>query len=193
MGRLILACAYSQNGQKFRKPRVVVLQEDAIKITTPRKLRNSASVVPQGAAKVEEILNGIINRYITYDKAFELEAQRNLSSSDIIVKQVIALGLTGAGTTQGAGTALTKYFNETTTIGAAATEAFVLPAATIGKVCWVVNNDAAGDAAKIFPASGEFIGDQAVNTVYSLPSGSRICLVCTTTAGKWVIADDFTK
>lgn len=187
MGRLILICAYSRNGQKFTKARVQVVNEDNIAVSTPRKNRTT------GMAQVVEKVQDRTTVYRTYEKAIQIEAQRNPSSTDLVVKQQIAVGLVGAGTTQGAGTAITKYFNETLTIGAGATEAFVLPAATVGKVLYVINNDAAGDAAKIFPAVGEFINAQAVNTVLSLAAGDRVCFVCPTTAGKWITADDFTK
>jgi len=184
MGRLIALTAKSRNGQNFAKPRVVYVQEDAISITPGSKTGKGTKVV--------EKLDGRETTYIVYELAMQIEAQRNPSSSDVLVKQHLALGLTGAGTTQAAGTALTKYFNETTTIGAAATEAFRFPAATVGKVMVVVNNDAAGDAAKVFPADDEFINNQAVDTVYSISGGNRVHFVCLE-AGKWTVADDFGK
>lgn len=184
MGRLIALTAKSMNGETFTKPRVVYLQEDAIVVAPPGRTSLKGT-------RVIEKLDGKERVFVVYEKALQIEAARNLSSSDILVKQQIALGLAGLGTTQGAGLALTKYFNETTTIGAAATEAFVLPAATVGKVIVVANNDAANDAAKLFPAVGEFIDAQAVNTVLSIAGATTKHLVCTTTAGKWVVAEDF--
>jgi hypothetical protein len=181
MGRIIALTAKSRNGQNFASPRVVYVQEDAISVTPGTDALKGTLVV--------EKLEDRTTTYRVYETAMAIEAQRNPSSTDILVKQQIALALAGAGTTQGAGTALTKYFNEPTTIGAAATEAFTLPAATVGKVIVIVNNDAAGDAAKVFPAVGEYHYGQAINTVLSIAAGDRIHLVCLE-VGVWRIAVD---
>jgi hypothetical protein len=184
MGRIIALTAKSKNGQAYSKPRVVYLQENAIKTLPSGKTTRGTWV--------EETLEGRTDRYELYEKAMHIEASRNPSSSDILVKQHCSLAMTGAGTTQGAGTAISKYLSEPTTIGAGATEAFKLDAATVGKVRVIINNDASGDDAKIFPATGETINGAAANAVYSLTAGNRVHLVCLV-AGAWVVADDFGK
>lgn len=184
MGRIIALTAKSQNGQAFAKPRVVYVQEDAMRLSP-------GSETSKGT-KVEEILNGQLVAFEVYEKAMQIEAARNPSSTDIYILQQVALALAGAGTTQGNGTAITKYLNEAKTIGAGATEAFDLPAATAGKVVVIINTDAAGDAAKLFPAAGETINGAAANAVYSLAAGDRVHLVCVED-GAWVVADDYGK
>jgi hypothetical protein len=186
MGKIIPLVGYSRNGQVYKpKPRVVYINEDFI-----TDMRSSTSTTYPWTHIVEKLPTGTENIFRVYEKLTEIEAQRNPLTTDLIVKQVLQVGVVGAGTTQGAGTAITKYFIETTTIGAGATEAFTLDTATVGEVKCIINNDASGDAAKIFPAVGESINGAANNVVYSLPAGKRIHLVCLV-AGKWVIADDF--
>jgi hypothetical protein len=182
MGRIIALTAQSRNGENFTKPRVVYLNEEHITI-------QSATEGGKGT-KVEERNDNEINTYVVYEKAIQIEVARNPSTTDIYLKNHYNAALAGAGTTQGAGTALSRYLNEALTIGAAATEAFVLPAATVGLVRVIINNDVAGDAAKVFPAVGGFIDLQAVNTVYSIPANTRKHFVCKV-AGTWVTADDF--
>jgi hypothetical protein len=183
MGRLIALTARVMNGQTYTKPRVVYVNEELI-IVEPGGSASSRTKV------TEKLTNGDKNIFEVYEKAMEVESARNPVSTDLYLKAYVASALAGAGTTQGAGTALAKYLNEALTIGAGATEAFTLPAATVGKVVVVLSNDAAGDAAKVFPAVGEFINAQAVNTVYSVPAGSRAHFVCLAT-GYWTVAEDF--
>ena len=182
MGRIIALTGKSRNGDNFTRPRIVYVNDDAIQIT-------GASKTGKGSRVTEKIQNES-NVSVVYEKAIQIEAARNPSSTDPYIKNHIALALAGAGTTQGAGTPLTKYLNEALTIGAAATEAFVLPAATVGRLVVVINNDAAGDAAKVFPASGHTIDGAAVNVVYSIPANTRKHFVCKV-AGAWVTAEDF--
>lgn len=185
MGRIIALTAKNRNGVNFTKPRVVYLNEDLIMVTPGGESTDPTKVV-------EENQYGTKNTFLLYEKAMQIEVARNPATTDLYLKKLIASALAGAGTTQGAGTVLSAlvYLNEALTIGAGATEAFVLPAATVGKVVVVLSNDAAGDAAKVFPASGEFINAQAVNTVLSIASGSRKHFVCLTT-GVWTTADDY--
>lgn len=183
MGRLVVLTAKKINGQVLATPRVVYVQEEGM-IVTPADFRTDRG------AKVTERIGNQKNVYEVYEKAIHIEAARNPATTDLYVKTHIAAALAGAGTTQGAGTAITKYLSEALTIGAGATEAFTLDAATVGKVRVILANDAANDAAKIFPASGEFINAQAVNTVLSVASPGRVHFVCVSTAGKWITADD---
>lgn len=185
MGRLVALTAKKVNGNTLTRPRVVYVNEELIKIATKANTQGGSKVVETGP-------DGSRDTYEVYESAIQIEIARNPASTDLYLKKLVASALAGAGTTQGAGTVLSPlvYLNEALTIGAGATEAFVLPAATVGKVVVVLSNDATGDAAKIFPASGEFINDQAVNTVFSMPAGTRAHFVCTV-AGKWRIADDY--
>ncbi len=183
MGRLVALTAKQLNGQNFSKPKVVYVNDDAIMAIVP-------SIKSGRGCRVVEKKQNATNVYVVYETAMQIEAARNLASTDTLVKQHIALALAGVGTTQGAGLVLTKFFNEATTIGAAATEAFVLPAATVGKVVQFCNNDVVADAAKVFPAVGEFINSQAVNTVLSIPGQQTKHFVCLV-LGKWTVADDF--
>lgn len=184
MGRLIMLTAAKQNGQSYSNPRVVYLNEENIQVIPA----NTST----GKTKVIEQLGNTKTVYEVYEKATQIEIARNPASTDLYLKKLVYSALTGAGTTQGAGTALNSlgYFFETLTIGAAATEAFTLPSATVGKVVVIVNNDVSGDAAKVFPASGQYHKGQAVNTVLSIASGARKHLVCLT-AGIWTLAEDF--
>lgn len=188
MARLIPLTAKKLDGQPFANPRVVYVQEDKLQITPP-------SVSTSPTKVVENLGDGkAVKSYLVYEDAAYIDVARDPTSaaSSLYWKKFIQSALAGAGTTQGAGTAIlsTTYLAEALTIGAAATEAFVLPAAVVGKVVVVVNNDVAGDAAKVFPAVGEYIGTQAVNTVLSIASGARKHFVCLV-LGKWTIADDF--
>lgn len=185
MGRLIAITAKKVNGNELTKPRVVYVNEDLIKVSTKTGTQGGSKVV-------EESPLGTKDTYEVYESAIQIEIARNPASTDLYLKKLVYSALAGTGTTQGAGTVLNPlgYLHEALTIGAGATEAFVLPAATVGKVVVVLSNDAAGDAAKVFPASGEFINDQAVNTVYSMAAGTRAHFVCKV-AGKWVVADDY--
>ncbi|MEJ7644295.1 MAG: hypothetical protein WKF87_06850 [Chryseolinea sp.] len=177
MGRLVAITAKSQNGDNFVAPRVAYVSEDALGIKGSTRTGKGSQVIDK------------THRFIVYERAVEIEAARNPSTTDIYVKSHIAVALAGAGTTQAGATPLTKYLNELLTIGAGASDAFVLPAATVGKVIVVINNDVAGDAAKIFPAVGQFHKGQAVNTSYSVPGFTRKHFVCME-LGVWTAAVD---
>jgi hypothetical protein len=187
MGRLLALTARTINGQTPTKPRVIYVNEDHIKTKT----RSKSSLGP-GTRVIEKVENES-NDYIVYEKGMHIEAVRDPATTDVAKKQHIELAQAGVGSIQAGAKALTKYYNEALTLGAGATDAFVLPAATKGKVLIVINNDASGDPAEIFPAVGEFINSQAVNTSLNVASGDRIHFVCPETAGKWVTAEDFGK
>jgi len=186
MGRLIALTARKHNGQYYGKigatvPRVIYVQEDNIIDHPP--------VNAGKPTKVTHRLNGEVNVYEVYEKAMQIESMRNPSSSDLLVKQHLATGLTANGTNQSTTLLLSKYFNEVTTITAGSAEAGLLPAATVGLVRVIVNNHATA-AFKIFPAVGESINGQAANAVLSLAAGDRVHLTCPDAAGKWVAATD---
>ena len=183
MGRLLTLTAKTCDGQDYFTPRVIYAQEDTISVDTARGTGTNKTT------KVTEKLSNRTRAYQVYEKAMQIEAQRNPSSTDILVKQQIKTGLAAAGATQGAGLALTAYMNEVTTGTAGSADGVVLPAATLGKVIVVINNHATA-AIKVYPAVGEFIGTGLVNIHVSLAAGARANFVCTTTVGKWVQAID---
>ena len=183
MGRLLTLTAKTCDGQDYTIPRTIYAQEDAIVIDTARGTGTNKTT------KVTEKLANRTRAYQVYEKAMQIEAQRNPASTDILVKQQIKTGLSAAGATQGAALALTAYMSEVTTATAGSADGVVLPAATLGKTMVVINN-AATAPVKVYPAVGEFIGSALVNVSVSIAAGSRASFVCTTTAGKWIQAID---
>lgn len=185
MGRIIALTAKSLNGQDYRvRPRVVYVQEDNIQITPPSK--NSK------VTRVTEKIENETNVYQVYEKGMQIEAMRNPSSTDLLVKQQIALGLAGVGITQASARPLPAYFNETLENSPNVDEAFKMASAILNKVVVVVNNDPNNNAAKIFPQVGESFSGQLTNAAFSLAGRDRIHFVCLV-AGKWTLADDFGK
>ncbi len=167
----------------FTIPRITYLEDAQIVMT---KLRGGS----QGGSSLQYGTGGrpFSKKFRIFETPNQLEVAKNPATTNVNAQDK-ALALAGAGTTQGAGTAITKYFNECLTIGAGATEAFTLDAAVVGKVRVFVNNDAAGDQAKIFPASGEKIitklgVDLGTNAVFSLLAAQRAHFVCLAT-GIW--------
>lgn len=101
----------------------------------------------------------------------------------------VATGLSAAGTTQGAGTAITHTVNEFTTITAASAEAATLFTPVVGQKVWIYNIHATA-ALKVFPASGGQIcpgggvACGATNAVFSLAAQKNMMCMATTTT-KW--------
>lgn len=184
MGRKVALTASSIDGSDFANPRVIYVEENDILIFPPSSSGKKTRIVERNSAR-ETV-------YRVYEKALQIEIARNPTSTDLYLKKYIQTALAGVGTTQAGATAIlaATYLAEALTIGAAATEAFVLPAAVVGMLIVVINNDVAADAAKIFPAVGQFHKGQAVNTVFSLPAGQRVHFVCLAT-GIWTRADDY--
>lgn len=81
----------------------------------------------------------------------------------------VSATVSGAGTTQGAGTVLTSDYNVLTTI-TGANNAVVLPGAAAGLIVTVVNADSA-DSAQIFPASADAIDALGTNAAITLIAG----------------------
>lgn len=98
----------------------------------------------------------------------------------------------GAGTTQGSGTLLTRTVNELVTISAGVNEAFLLPPAVVGQQAYLFNAHATA-AAKIFPSTGDQIcagggsACSAANAVYSLAALKNLFCVAVTVSptAKW--------
>lgn len=194
MGRLIPLAAYAKNAQVFAKPRVVYINEDHIVEVISGSKSTSLTKVVVRKENVQEV-------FLVFEKAIEIETQRNPSTSDLIIKQNVQAGITPAGSVQG-GTTLSKYFSEITTAGAGATDAVTLPVGTKNRCLCIVNNDA--DAAvEVFPNTDEKINNGAANAklVGDLGIAKRIHVVYNGGTNpaypnygtSWIVADDFGK
>lgn len=89
-------------------------------------------------------------------------------------------GLSGAGTTQGTATAITKQTNEFTTVGAG--QGAILPSPEQGEFIFVAN--AGANALSVYPASGHSINALAANASFSLAAGKN-AMFWAATATKW--------
>lgn len=184
--RFIFLTAAKENGQAFIRPRVVAIPEESITEAVPSNTSGLLNVRTNKGGP------GGGRSYILYEKLTMAEAARNPSTTDVYLKSFVKTGIAAAGTVQGTGTALTGYVNEVLTLTVASADGVVLPAATVGKVCVVINN-APTSPLKIYPAVGEFIDSALVNVNTTLVNnGKRKHFVCVTTAGKWITADDYT-
>lgn len=96
--------------------------------------------------------------------------------NEVDVLGSVGAGIAAAGTTQGAGTALTNIVNVITSITAASAEAVVLPAAKAGRRVIIANDDGA-DTLKVFPASGDSIDSGTVDASKDLAAGKRAVYV----------------
>lgn len=99
-------------------------------------------------------------------------------TTPVITRSATSAIAASATQTQAAGTALTTNWNSVTTV-ATAGDAVTLPEATVGKEV-VVTNIHATNAIGIFPAVGDFIANQAVDTVYSLAANKTVTFRCIT-------------
>lgn len=186
MGRLIAVTAKSRNGNEtYAKPRVVYVNEDMIKVTSPSKTSPGLSKI------IEESAYGEKDTYLVYEKAMQIEAARNPSSTDIFVKQQIELSIAALGANQAAAAAITKYLSEIDEATAGSADGVRLPAATVGKVHTIINNHATVTI-DVFPAVGDFIDSAAVDVATSIAPGDRKTFVCLV-ADYWVTAEDFGK
>lgn len=166
-------------------PRILSLENAQLVQSKPRAAGGLG-----GSAYVQYGTGGrpFSKKFRVFETVQQIEVAKNPVATNIEAQDK-ALGLAAAGTTQGAGTLLNKYFSEITTIGAAATEAARFDAATVGKVKVVLNNDVSGDTLKMFPASGEKIitgagVDLGTNASQDILATQRKHYVCLT-AGVW--------
>lgn len=183
--RIVFVTAKSENGQDYAKPRVVSLTEAYIVEVIPSKSGGLTVVKTKG-------VGGVRKDYKVYESPLEIEVARNPLSTDLYVKGKIAAAVSAAGSAQGTATAISAYFTEVTTVTAASAEGVILPAAVVGAVFTIQNNDASGDALKVYPATGGFIDNLAVNVNTTVAVRTRKTFVCLTT-GRWTTADDFTQ
>ncbi len=89
-------------------------------------------------------------------------------------------GLSGAGTTQGTATPITKQTNQFTTV--AASSGAVLPSPEPGEFIFVANSGA--NALNVYPASGHSINALAANAAFSLAVGKNV-IFWAATATRW--------
>ncbi len=109
-----------------------------------------------------------------------LDAFKIIAATGRVAFKSIATGLSAAGTTQGTATALTKSFNEVTTV--AASSGVVLPAPEAGEIVVVANQGA--NALNVYPASGHSINSLSANTAQSLATDTRRIFFALSTS-KW--------
>ena len=101
------------------------------------------------------------DRQITYDGSTWQEG-----------RPTVTAGITAVGTTQGAATVLTSRVNQVTVVVAATNDGVQLPPATLGLEVIVINADATGgDTLQVYPATGDFIDDAAVNVAQTQAAG----------------------
>lgn len=184
MGRIIPLTAKSINGQNLKNPRVVYVNEDLITVEPGKDSASYTKVIESSA-----IAGNDKTTYLVYEKAIHIETARNPSTTDIYLKKYVFTALAGVGSVQGGAQPLNGYLHEALTLGAGATDAFLLPAATPGKIVVVINNDVSGDNAEVFPAVGDFINQLAVNVGLNVAAGTRRHFVCEV-ADYWKVAED---
>jgi len=109
-----------------------------------------------------------------------LSAIKIMAATGRVAFKSIATGISAAGTTQGTATALTKSFNEVTTV--AASSGVVLPSPEAGEIVLVANQGA--NAVSVYPASGHSINSLSANTAQSLATDTRRIFFALTTT-KW--------
>jgi len=148
----------------YNTPRVRYFDERFIKIIggegndtviqyTPEKTKQTMTVA-ESAAQVMALING------PRDTRF-----------------VSIQTLSANGTTQGSGTLVTSFLARVTTASAGNT-AVTLPKATVLDVTYTVIN-ASGIDILVFPAVGDGINQQAVNTSITVTSGSQATFIIT--------------
>jgi hypothetical protein len=187
MGKLIALVAKKKtiNGgspTNYTTPEVVYVNDTMIKVRPGASATDLTTVEEVDAA-------GNVTVYQVYQKAQEIDVQRDPATTDVMLAQLKQLAVAGVGTTI-ASTLIMKYFNEMLTIGAGATEAGRLPTIVLNKCVCIVSNDAAGDAFKLFPnLNTETIDAGVAGAVKSIAAGSTLFLVATS-ATAWTTAVD---
>lgn len=131
---------------------------------------------------VEE--TGLLQEFRCLETPVMVKAAENPASTNYFATTEIASAVSAAGTVQGDATALTKYFNNVSTVGSGA--GVRLPSATKGKVIFVVNTGA--NALKVYPATGHTINAEAANAAITLAVGAGVRLACKV-AGAWKSVD----
>jgi hypothetical protein len=111
-----------------------------------------------------------------------LTSSGNISGANVISSAYsivsVGTGISGNGTTQAAGTVLSKEFNVASPVSYL-NNAVVLPVAVAGMRITIINTSG-GDALQVFPAVNGRINSAAANAAYSQPAGARLDYIATT-------------
>lgn len=93
----------------------------------------------------------------------------------------LSLAFAALGADQAAAAPLVAYFTNVATATTASADGVRLPAAT-NLAVYVVKNPQAF-VIDVFPATGEFVGNGAVNVAYSIPAGATVSFVTRSNGG----------
>lgn len=117
---------------------------------------------------------------VSADGSTFFDSLKMLAANGRVALKSNSAGLSGAGTTQGTATAITKQTNEFTTV--AASSGARLPSPEQGEFIFVAN--AGANALSVYPATGHSINALAANAAFSLAVGKN-ALFWAATASKW--------
>jgi hypothetical protein len=117
---------------------------------------------------------------VSADGSTFFDSLKMLAASGRAALKSNGAGLSGAGTTQGTATVITKQTNEFTTV--AASSGAILPGPEQGEFIFVAN--AGANALNVYPASGHSINALSANTAFSLAAGKN-AIFWAATASKW--------
>lgn len=138
------------------QPRQIVVASDDVMILSQ-----------QGNNAIVSIKNRLRKHYLVAESAEQIVYLKNNTGYPSVAKE----SLSAAGTTQGGATQINKYIAEVTS-ASAGSEGVKLPKATdarIEEVYLIVNKS--GYPIKVYPASGDFINEQEVDTSLTLTLG----------------------
>lgn len=110
------------------------------------------------------------------------DSLKMLAGSGRVALKQNGSGLSGAGTTQGTATAITKQTNEFTTV--AASSGARLPSPEQGEFIFIAN--AGANALAVYPNTGHSINALAANAAFSLAAGKN-AVFWAATASKWYV------
>lgn len=117
---------------------------------------------------------------VSADGSTFFDSLKMLAASGRAALKANGSGLSGAGTTQGTATVITKQTNEFTTVGAG--QGAKLPSPEQGEFIFVSN--AGANALLVYPDTGHSINALAANAGFSLAAGKN-ALFWAATASKW--------
>lgn len=117
-------------------------------------------------------------------KAISIQGQATLVEATLEMYDGIAnlaLAFAALGADQAAAAPLVAYFTNVATATTASADGVRLPAAT-NLAVYVVKNPQAF-VIDVFPATGEFVGNGAVNVAYPIPAGATVSFVTRSNGG----------
>ena len=117
---------------------------------------------------------------VSADGSTFFDALKMLAANGRVALKANGAALSGAGTTQGTATVITKQTNEFTTVGAG--QGAKLPSPEQGEFIFVAN--AGANALLVYPDTGHSINALAANAAFSLATGKN-ALFWAATASKW--------